>query len=195
MVFTENSEGKNSPRLGEAEAFYRLYELEEELGRGLSSIVRCCRKLDTNQEYAVKIIEKWVETEDCFINSEIQILRYLSNFKHENIIHLEATFETSSHFFLVFELATGGELFQLLTRKVYFPEPQAKLLMTQILKAIAFMHDHNIVHRDMKLENILLTHEGSVKISDFGFATFLKPSDTLSELLGTPGYFSPELIT
>ena len=196
MLFDYQSGNGDSGRgKGEAEDFYRLYELDEELGHGLSSTVRRCRMVSTQEEYAVKIIEKSMdEEEDSFIHSEIGILRYLSRYLNEHIILLVDTFETCTHFFLVFELATGGELFQVLTERVCFSEEQAKVLMLQTLQAIAVMHEHNIVHRDMKLENILLTSTGNVKVSDFGFAKFLEDGHLLTELLGTPGYLSPELI-
>ncbi|CAI8043975.1 Phosphorylase b kinase gamma catalytic chain, liver/testis isoform [Geodia barretti] len=95
---------------------------------------------------------------------------------------------------MVFELATGGELFDYLTKMVKLSEKRTRQVMFQLFTAVEHMHAHNIIHRDLKPENILLDDHLNVKVSDFGFATICEPGNTLSELLGTPGYLAPEML-
>lgn len=109
-------------------------------------------------------------------------------------VRLNDSYETESHFFLVFELAKTGELFELLTEKVFVPEDVARNYMRQIFAGVEHIHAHKVVHRDLKLENILMMAEDTLKISDFGFAADVPEDQTLTELCGTPGYLSPEMI-
>eukprot|EP00127_Corallochytrium_limacisporum_P000374 Clim_evm69s11 gene=Clim_evmTU69s11 len=192
MSMQEFQEDGQLPAEEEAEEFYEKYQLKEVLGRGLSSTVRRCRNKMTGEEFAVKILDK-AEHQDMLdlVEAETEILSLLN---HPNIIHLEEAFELSTHFFLVFELAEGGELFDLLTEVVYFPEAKARSIMYQILHAVDYFHKRQIIHRDLKPENILLMTDGTIKISDFGFAKVIEDGETLRELCGTPGYMSPEAI-
>ncbi|KAK6024980.1 kinase domain protein [Ostertagia ostertagi] len=117
--------------------------------------------------------------------SEIEILRQISD--HPSIITIHDFHSTPSFLFVVFEMAPKGELFDQLNST-------ARRLMRQLFDGVAYMHSRNIVHRDLKLENILCIDDERIVISDFGFATRLKENETLRELCGTPGYLSPEIL-
>lgn len=155
--------------------------------------MRKCVSRETGLEYAVKIIDRSQEeaiTES--IQAEIDVLNSLPPHKH--IINLQDVFDSQAFIFMVFEIAAGGELFDYLTQMVKLSEKKTRQIMQQILLAVEHMHSHNVVHRDLKPENVLLDEQLNVKISDFGFSTFVQKGDQLSELLGTPGYLAPEML-
>ncbi|XP_067137502.1 phosphorylase b kinase gamma catalytic chain, liver/testis isoform [Centruroides vittatus] len=181
-----------------ARDFYAKYEPKEVLGRGVSSTVRRCVEKETGKEYAAKIIDISSDDETSSVCTkeatirEIQILKIVAG--HSYIIELHDVFESSTFIFLVFELCKNGELFDYLTNVVALSEKKTKTVMKQLLEAVEFIHSKHIVHRDLKPENILLDDNFNVKITDFGFAHILSPSEKLTELCGTPGYLAPELL-
>lgn len=177
-----------------SEEFYESYEPKEVLGKGLSSIVRRCVHRETGEEFAVKVVDKTLDKslESC-VRQEIAILQDVS--PHDWIINLREWFETSVYFFLVFELAPNGELFDQLTKAVRFSEARSRRIMIQLLCALGHLHAHRIVHRDVKPENILLDAQFNVRLSDLGFAVQLTDErPVLHDLCGTPGYMAPEAL-
>ncbi|VDL70491.1 unnamed protein product [Nippostrongylus brasiliensis] len=186
---------------GGAESDYEDHVLfDQVLGRGLASTVRKCIEKSTGEVYAVKIVdvstEKQSEHEARRLReetiSEVEILRQLSD--HPSIITIHDFYITPSFLFAVFEMAPKGELFDQLNNTVTVSEKKARRLMRQLLDGVAYMHSRDIVHRDLKLENILCIDDERIVISDFGFATRLRKNETLRELCGTPGYLSPEML-
>nr|BAB40644.1 phosphorylase kinase B gamma subunit [Halocynthia roretzi] len=186
------------PDIASAKEFYEKYEPKEILGVGVSSTVRRCINRNTRQEYAVKIIDiignDDILAEDLVnvTHNEINILRRVSSRAH--IIELVDVFETSTFFFLIFEILRKGELFDYLTEVVKFSERQTRTTMRDLLEAVLFLHDNKIIHRDLKPENILLNDDLKLHLSDFGFAIELDDGEYLKELCGTPGYMSPEML-
>lgn len=180
--------------------FYQKYEPKETLGSGLSSVVRRCVHKETGMEYAVKIIDRYSDKgkmmkgrdEATQVRTEIEALSKVAG--HPNIIKLVDVYESSAFFFLVFELAQGGELFDYLTKVVTIPEKEARKLMVQIFSAVAHMHKNSVVHRDLKPENILLDETNRVVVSDFGFAITLLENEKIREFCGTYGYLAPETL-
>ncbi len=183
-----------------ARDFYQKYEPKEVLGKGLSSVVRRCLSKQTGKEFAVKIMDvsdNAIVNEDGFtlrdeIHREADALKRVSG--HPNIVTLHDMYESDTFIFLVFELCRNGELFDYLTSKVRLPEKRVRLIMKQVLEAVAHCHKLGVVHRDLKPENILLDESLNVKLTDFGFARVLQDDDRLFEVCGTPGYLAPELL-
>uniref|UniRef100_A0A8C5QZT7 Ribosomal protein S6 kinase n=1 Tax=Leptobrachium leishanense TaxID=445787 RepID=A0A8C5QZT7_9ANUR len=176
--------------------FYQHYDLdlkEKPLGEGSFSICRKCLHKKTNQEYAVKIISKRMESNT---HKEIAALKLCEG--HPNIVKMYDVYHDQLHTFLVMELLKGGELFERIKKKKVFSESEASHIMRRLVSAVSHMHDVGVVHRDLKAENFLFTDESDnseIKIIDFGFAR-LKPSD--NQPLKTPcftlHYAAPELL-
>lgn len=182
-----------------AKEFYEKYDPKEQIGRGMSSVVKRCIHRKTGVECAVKIIdiagEDTADSEDLLsiTHNEIRILREMTG--HPNVIQLKEVFEISSSLFLVFELLPRGELFDYLTAVVKCSERQTRRFMHSILVALSYIHSKKIIHRDLKPENILLDDSLNVRLSDFGFSIkFSSDDEYFTDLLGTPGYMAPEML-
>ncbi|XP_047493494.1 phosphorylase b kinase gamma catalytic chain, skeletal muscle/heart isoform-like [Penaeus chinensis] len=195
MKMAVDDDGDVLPDRDAAKGFYAKYEPKEVLGRGGCSVVRRCIEKETGQQFAAKIIDLSDSSTDGVYEAtmrEVEVLRLVAG--HPYIIELHDVFESSTFIFLVFELCEHGELFDHLTTVVTLSEKKTKVIMRQLLEALAHVHGKGIVHRDLKPENILLDDNYNIKLTDFGFAKVLAPSETLTELCGTPGYLAPELL-
>ena len=122
---------------------------------------------------------------------EVMILKQTS---HRNIIKLFEYFQTQRHVLIVIELSTGGDLLSYVRKRRQLKEDIAKSLFKQIIEALRYCHSKRILHRDIKLDNILLTLEGDVKICDFGVSKIVRPGEKMTEQCGTPAYIAPEIL-
>ncbi|XP_026080389.1 calcium/calmodulin-dependent protein kinase type II subunit gamma isoform X7 [Carassius auratus] len=172
-------------------------QLYEELGKGAFSIVRRCVKKSTGQEYAAKIIntKKLSARDHQKLEREARICRLL---KHPNIVRLHDSISEEGFHYLVFDLVTGGELFEDIVAREYYSEADASHCINQILESVSHIHQHDIVHRDLKPENLLLASKmkgAAVKLADFGLAIEVQgDQQAWFGFAGTPGYLSPEVL-
>ncbi|XP_060796023.1 calcium/calmodulin-dependent protein kinase (CaM kinase) II gamma 1 isoform X9 [Neoarius graeffei] len=177
--------------------FTEDYQLYEELGKGAFSVVRRCVKKSTGQEYAAKIIntKKLTARDHQKLEREARICRLL---KHPNIVRLHDSIAEESFHYLVFDLVTGGELFEDIVAREYYSEADASQCINQILESVNHIHQHDIVHRDLKPENLLLASKmkgAAVKLADFGLAIEVQgEQQAWFGFAGTPGYLSPEVL-
>ncbi|KAK0138086.1 Calcium/calmodulin-dependent protein kinase type II subunit beta [Merluccius polli] len=192
------------------------YQLYEELGKGAFSVVRRCVKLCTGQEYAAKIIntKKLSARDHQKLEREARICRLL---KHSNIVRLHDSISEEGFHYLLFDLVTGGELFEDIVAREYYSEADASHCIHQILDSVHHIHQHDIVHRDLKIleavlhchqmgvvhrdlkpENLLLASKcknAAVKLADFGLAIEVQgEQQAWFGFAGTPGYLSPEVL-
>ncbi|XP_043967513.1 calcium/calmodulin-dependent protein kinase (CaM kinase) II beta 1 isoform X4 [Gambusia affinis] len=173
------------------------YQLYEELGKGAFSVVRRCVKLSTGQEYAAKIIntKKLSARDHQKLEREARICRLL---KHPNIVRLHDSISEEGFHYLLFDLVTGGELFEDIVAREYYSEADASHCIHQILESVHHIHQHDIVHRDLKPENLLLASKcknAAVKLADFGLAIEVQgDQQAWFGFAGTPGYLSPEVL-
>ncbi|XP_075070464.1 serine/threonine-protein kinase DCLK3 [Mixophyes fleayi] len=173
----------------------RYYEIGRTIGDGNFAVVKQCRLRKTNQEYAMKIIDKakLIGKEDI-IENEVRIIKLLS---HPNIVKLLDDFETDNEIYLILEYIKGGDLFDAITESIKFTEHNAALMLTDLCEALEYIHNKNIVHRDIKPENLLVQQnpDGSatLKLADFGLAVYI--TEPMFTVCGTPTYVAPEILS
>ncbi|XP_025047483.1 calcium/calmodulin-dependent protein kinase type II subunit beta isoform X18 [Alligator sinensis] len=166
-------------------------------GRGAFSVVRRCVKLCSGHEYAAKIIntKKLSARDHQKLEREARICRLL---KHSNIVRLHDSISEEGFHYLVFDLVTGGELFEDIVAREYYSEADASHCIQQILEAVLHCHQMGVVHRDLKPENLLLASKckgAAVKLADFGLAIEVQgDQQAWFGFAGTPGYLSPEVL-
>ncbi|XP_058515917.1 LOW QUALITY PROTEIN: probable myosin light chain kinase DDB_G0275057, partial [Ochotona princeps] len=182
----------------------RHYKIGKELGSGSFGQVRECTKRDTNEVFAVKIIERKMTAKEKMIpgrpsneqmmRSEVNILKMLD---HPHIVKYVDFFEDRYFFYAVLELLAGGELFYRIVKRTKLTEQDASNFCKQMISALAYLHERQIVHRDIKAENFMYkgqSPDAVVKLIDFGMSSRLPESGYLTDLCGSPHYISPELI-
>lgn len=172
----------------------------KELGRGKFAVVRKCVEKCTGHEYAAKFMRKRRKGQDCRMEiiHEIAVLELAT--ASSRVVNLHQVYEMASEMVLVLEFAAGGEIFNQCVadrEDEAFSEEDVKRLMRQILEGVSFLHQNNVVHLDLKPQNILLTSSsplGDIKIVDFGLSRMVSSHQELREIMGTPEYVAPEIL-
>ncbi|XP_076011892.1 serine/threonine-protein kinase 33 [Genypterus blacodes] len=210
MVFQwtqRNNPGRNVPhvRLAEDADLKKIFTLGKKLGQGSFGVVNEATHIETQIKWAIKKICKPEpgSTKVELLEQEVSILKQVN---HANIIHLKEVFETPLTMYLVTELCDGGNLRELLQRKTFFIEDETRHIIQSLAGAIVYLHKRDIVHRDLKLENILV--KGSlhgddysminIKVTDFGLSVKTDgvgiEISLLRDTVGTFIYMAPEMI-
>ncbi|XP_072455224.1 serine/threonine-protein kinase 17A isoform X1 [Notamacropus eugenii] len=168
--------------------------------RGKFAVVRKCVRKDSGKEFAAKFVRKRRKGQECRpeIVHEIAVLELARD--SQRVIDLHEVYETASEMILVLEYAAGGEIFDqcVAEREEAFKEEDVQRLMRQILEGVSLLHARNVVHLDLKPQNILLTSEcplGDIKIVDFGLSRMVESNEELREIMGTPEYVAPEILS
>ncbi|KAI5739606.1 hypothetical protein M8J77_021362 [Diaphorina citri] len=165
--------------------------------RGAFSVVRRCVQKATGLEFAAKIINtKKLSARDFQkLEREARICRKL---QHPNIVRLHDSIQEENYHYLVFDLVTGGELFEDIVAREFYSEADASHCIQQILESVNHCHSNGVVHRDLKPENLLLASKAkgaAVKLADFGLAIEVQgEQQAWFGFAGTPGYLSPEVL-
>ena len=175
--------------------FHDSYTVQNQIGSGGYAVVMSGICINTNKNVAIKVFDKKHMTKDDEINitREVDILRSID---HPNIIKILDFFDEEDHYYIVLELAEGGELFDRIIERERYSEKDARDVVMILIDAIKFCHHHDIVHRDLKPENLLLQSKDEdthIKIADFGFATRTHDR-SLNQYMGSPGYLAPEVL-
>lgn len=176
------------------ESVYDYYDILEEIGIGAFGFVHRCREKKSGKVFAAKFIPVSSPLEKSLIRKEIDIMNQLH---HNKLIQLHDAFEEDDEMVLIYEFLSGGELFERITDDNYrMTEAEAANYMRQIIEGIKHMHEKNIIHLDIKPENIMCQKRDSnlVKIIDFGLATKLDPHETIKISTGTAEFAAPEIV-
>uniref|UniRef100_A0A671X328 Serine/threonine-protein kinase n=1 Tax=Sparus aurata TaxID=8175 RepID=A0A671X328_SPAAU len=175
---------------------YQIFA-DEVLGSGQFGIVYGGKHRKTGRDVAIKIIDKmrFPTKQESQLRNEVAILQ---NLHHPGIVNLECMFETPEQVFVVMEKLHGDMLEMILSsERSRLPERLTKFLVTQILVALRHLHFKNIVHCDLKPENVLLASAEpfpQVKLCDFGFARIIGEKSFRRSVVGTPAYLAPEVL-
>ncbi|EED22213.1 serine/threonine protein kinase (Kin4), putative [Talaromyces stipitatus ATCC 10500] len=164
------------------ETTFGRYILGQTLGEGEFAKVKLGWKRDGSVQVAIKLIRRESLGSNPSrlpkIYREIAILRELS---HPNIVRLHEMVETDRYIGIIMEYASGGELFDYILKNRYLKDNAARRLFAQLVSGVGYLHKKGIVHRDLKLENLLLDRNRNLIITDFGFANTFNPADELGE--------------
>ncbi|KAG7662808.1 uncharacterized protein J8A68_003662 [[Candida] subhashii] len=175
------------------------YILGSTLGEGEFGKVKLGWRKDGKHpsQVAIKLIKRSSIIKDS--ESEIKIHREINSLKllnHPNIVNLVEVMKSGKYIGIVLEYASGGELFDYILHHKYLKENVAKKLFSQLVSGVDYMHSKGLIHRDLKLENLLLDKHQNVIISDFGFVNSYnrEKSDLMKTSCGSPCYAAPELV-
>ncbi|XP_055318033.1 atypical protein kinase C isoform X9 [Sitodiplosis mosellana] len=172
------------------------FELIRVIGRGSYAKVLMVELKRTKRIYAMKVIKKALVTDDediDWVQTEKHVFETASN--HPFLVGLHSCFQTPSRLFFVIEFVRGGDLMFHMQRQRRLPEEHARFYAAEISLALNFLHEKGIIYRDLKLDNVLLDHEGHIKLTDYGMCKEgIRPGDTTSTFCGTPNYIAPEIL-
>ncbi|GAA6107024.1 calcium/calmodulin-dependent protein kinase IGb isoform X1 [Tachysurus ichikawai] len=169
-----------------------VFDFIEVLGSGAFSEVFMVKERKTGKLFAIKCVKK-KNKKDINLENEIAVLRRI---KHENVVGLEDLYESRTHYYLVMQLVSGGELFDRILDRGVYSEKDASLVIRQVLDGVNYLHKNGIVHRDLKPENLLYyspDEKSKIMISDFGLSK-MEDKGIMSTACGTPGYVAPEVL-
>ena len=188
-VYTRNSHAK--PQNVDLNSFNTI----SVIGKGQNSKVLLVKKKDSGDYFAMKVLKK-KKVEQSKQEEHIQNERNILVEVHKNqfLIELHFSFQTKKALYFVLEYCPGGELFYLFNRNKRFSEEQTKFFAAQIVLALEFLHSKDIVYKDLKPENVLIGHDGYIKLTDFGLSRSCSKITEEKNSHGKPEYLAPEII-
>ncbi|KAK4223716.1 hypothetical protein QBC38DRAFT_512226 [Podospora fimiseda] len=183
---------QDAPRVTKGKYSLNDFEMQRTLGTGSFGRVHLVQSKHNQRFYAVKVLKKAQVVRMKQVEHTNDERRMLAEVKHPFLITLWGTFQDARNLYMVMDFVEGGELFSLLRKSGRFPNPVAKFYAAEVTLALEYLHNRNIIYRDLKPENLLLDRHGHVKITDFGFAK--RVEDKTWTLCGTPDYLAPEVV-
>lgn len=179
---------------------YRLedFDLLKVIGRGSYAKVLMVELKQTKRIYAMKVIKKEMfvgeNSEDIdWVQTEKHVFERASNYPF--LVGLHSCFQNESRLFFVIEFVRGGDLMYHMQRRKRLHEPEAQFYAAEISLALDYLHERGIIYRDLKLDNVLLDHEGHIKLTDYGMCKEgIKQGEKTTTFCGTPNYIAPEIL-
>ena len=170
------------------------FKILKVIGRGSYAKVCLVEYLPRNEIYAMKSLKKDLLIQAEQVQSTLLEKEIMETVNHPFILNLVFCFQTEERINFVMPFIPGGELFQELRRTRFFSESRAKFYIAQIALAIQYLHDKDIVYRDLKPENVLIDEKGYLRLADFGLSKKLKNDELTNSFCGTPEYLAPEIV-
>ncbi len=171
------------------------YDLEETIGKGHFAVVKLGRHVFSGEKVAVKVIDK-NKLDDVSKAHLFQEVRCMKLVQHPNVVRLYEVIDTQTKLYLILELGDGGDLYDLIAKYPNgLPNEISQKYFRQIVHAINYCHKLHVVHRDLKLENVVIFEKlGIVKLTDFGFSNKFIPGRKLETSCGSLAYSAPEIL-
>ncbi|TYJ54671.1 hypothetical protein B9479_004705 [Cryptococcus floricola] len=172
------------------------YIVLQTLGEGEFGKVKLGVHADYGVEVAIKLIRRGDLQEEAHASKVEREINVLKTLKHPNIVRMFDVLDTHKYIGIVLEFAGGGELFEYILANEYLKDVEGQRLFAQLISGVDYLHQKGVIHRDLKLENLLLDKHRNLIITDFGFAnSFAKEEgDLMSTSCGSPCYAAPELV-
>ena len=171
------------------------FQIMKVLGRGSFGKVCLVQYKETKEYYAMKSLKKDVLLDQDQVESTILEKKILQTLDHPFLVGMVFCFQTEERIYFIMPFIRGGELFQHLRTEKFFKEDKVRFYAATIGMALDYLHNHGIIYRDIKPENILIGEDGYLKLIDFGMAKMVKGNEKATSFCGTPEYLAPEIIT
>lgn len=170
------------------------YKVIKKISKGRYGLVKLGEHINNGTKVAIKIVNKigLTEMERSYMKMESEVMASLD---HPHIVQLCEVLETAHEMCMIMQYASGGDLFEYVTKKGKLKEKEAKRIFQQVASAIEYCHKHDIIHRDIKAENILLDENKNALVADWGFAGMANPESKFESSCGSLNYASPELLS
>ncbi|XP_023519570.1 CBL-interacting serine/threonine-protein kinase 23-like isoform X2 [Cucurbita pepo subsp. pepo] len=173
------------------------YELGRTLGEGNFAKVKFARNTETDDNVAIKILDKEKVLKHKMISQIKREIATMKLIRHPNVIRMFEVMASKTKIYIVLEFVTGGELFDKIVSRGRMKEDEARKYFQQLINAVDYCHSRGVFHRDLKPENLLLDANGVLKVSDFGLSALpqqVREDGLLHTTCGTPNYVAPEVI-
>eukprot|EP01122_Echinamoeba_exundans_P008157 TRINITY_DN2656_c0_g2_i2.p1 TRINITY_DN2656_c0_g2~~TRINITY_DN2656_c0_g2_i2.p1 ORF type:complete len:598 (+),score=87.74 TRINITY_DN2656_c0_g2_i2:29-1795(+) len=190
-----DSSTPSTPRSSKKKRKFVKYLMGEVIGKGAAAEVHKAVNEETGQTVAIKKMRKvgMKAEQAAAVAQEIELTKEL---KHPNVVDVIGSMEDKNCIYLILEYVDGGSLQTLMKEFGPFPPDLAAVHVTQVLRGLVFLHSHGVIHRDIKAANLLISHDGIVKLADFGVSAKLKTeTEKRYTVVGTPYWMAPEVIT
>ncbi|KAI8821807.1 kinase-like domain-containing protein [Fimicolochytrium jonesii] len=173
----------------------RHFELLQYIGKGAFGKVRVVKRKDTNKIYAMKYIDKVECVKMRAVHNIFRERRILEEIDHPFVVNLRYAFQDDSWLFMITDLMAGGDMRFHIDQRHGFPHESVRIMAAELVCALEYLHKRNIVHRDVKPDNILFDEKGHVHLTDFNIAVHYNRKNKLTSESGTLNYMAPEVFT
>lgn len=190
LTFKAHCSPKNGKKIG-----FDDFLMLKVIGKGSFGKVMLVKKKDTNRLYAMKVMRKDRLYREAAVSVPLTERDVLKKYNHPFVVHLKYAFQTETHLYMVMDYLSGGDLFDLMEKRNTLDEDTVRFYIAQAVLAISFLHEHDIIYRDLKPENLLIDMNGNLCLVDFGLCKEGMLEDSVTHTFcGSLQYMAPEVL-